>query len=193
MYPFFISFCSGVLVLLVTIYPTGCPSVVALNVQLSTVLSLPGHLLSFSKDLGNCRQPHQQKSNLSKCICKQESCLKMPTWCQPQIFVNCSFLAASNKQSPLHQQVLQSLWLSKCQVMGGCQWGSITVILGVSVAGGYFSDSSLSGIYLTLVLSYCLVAYCICGLDVDIIKMIERTGFSSMFNWIQRVHYVNKV
>ena len=55
------------------------------------------------------------------------------------------------------------------------------MILGVSVAEGYCSDSSLSGIYLTLVQSYCLVAYCICGLDVDIVQMIERTGFSSVF------------
>ena len=77
MYPFFISFCSGVLVLSAPIYPTGCTSAVGLNIQLSTILSLPGHLVSFfSWGLGNCRQPHQQKSNLSKCICKQESCFK---------------------------------------------------------------------------------------------------------------------
>lgn len=46
------------------------------------------------------------------------------------------------------------------------------------MAEGYFSDSSLSEIYLTLVQSYCLVAHCRCGLDIDIIKMIERTEVS---------------
>lgn len=131
MYPFFISFCSGVLVLSAPIYPTGCTSAVGLNIQLSTILSLPGHLVSFfSWGLGNCRQPHQQKSNLSKCICKQESCLKIPTCYLSQSFVNCSFLAASNKESPLHQQVPQSLWLSKCQVMGGYQWEKCPCDLG---------------------------------------------------------------
>lgn len=46
------------------------------------------------------------------------------------------------------------------------------------MAEGYFSDSFLSGIYLTLVQSSCLVDHCRCGLDVDIIKMIKRTEVS---------------